>query len=262
MNKIDLKFKELKEKNQKVLIPFIALGDKSLDETVEIAQVLEKAGADIVELGIPFSDPLADGPIIQDAYHRALTSGINVKDMIKTVENITSKINIPVIIMVYYNVVYCKGVEKFLSDLENAGVSGVIVPDVPLEEREELLKACENNNIALIPLVAPTSKERINKITSNSKGFVYCVSHAGTTGEQNTISSNIKEYLQEVKNNTDTPICVGFGISSVETAGAVKEYCDGVIIGSAIVRRIGEEKDFEERKKDVYEFVKEIKSSF
>ena len=246
MNKIDLKFKELREKNEKALIPFIALGDKSLDETVEIAQVLEKAGADIVELGIPFSDPLADGPIIQDAYHRALTSGINI----------------PVIIMVYYNVVYCKGVEKFLNDLENAGVSGIIVPDVPLEEREELLKACENNNIDLIPLVAPTSKERINKITANSKGFVYCVSHAGTTGEQNTISSNIKEYLQEVKNNTDTPICVGFGISSVETAGAVKEYCDGVIIGSAIVRRIGEEKDFEERKKDVYEFVKKIKSSF
>ena len=262
MNKIDLKFKELREKNEKALIPFIALGDKSLDETVEIAQVLEKAGADILELGIPFSDPLADGPIIQDAYHRALTSGINIKDMIKTVENITSKINIPVIIMVYYNVVYCKGVEKFLNDLENAGVSGIIVPDVPLEEREELLKACENNNIDLIPLVAPTSKERINKIITNSKGFVYCVSHAGTTGEQNTISSNIKEYLQEVKNNTGTPICVGFGISSVETAGAVKEYCDGVIIGSAIVRRIGEEKDFEERKKDVYEFVKKIKSSF
>ena len=182
--------------------------------------------------------------------------------MIKTVENITSKINIPVLIMVYYNVVYCKGVEKFLNDLENAGVSGIIVPDVPLEEREELLKACENNNIDLIPLVAPTSKERINKIITNSKGFVYCVSHAGTTGEQNTVSINIKEYLQEVKNNTDTPICVGFGISSVETAGAVKEYCDGVIIGSAIVRRIGEEKDFEERKKDVYEFVKKIKSSF
>ena len=245
MNKIDLKFKELREKNEKALIPFIALGDKSLDETVEIAQVLEKAGADIVELGIPFSDPLADGPIIQDAYHRALTS----------------KINIPVIIMVYYNVVYCKGVEKFLNDLENAGVSGIIVPDVPLEEREELLKACENNNIDLIPLVAPTSKERINKIITNSKGFVYCVSHAGTTGEQNTVSINIKEYLQEVKNNTDTPICVGFGISSVETAGAVKEYCDGVIIGSAIVRRIGEEKDFEERKKDVYKFVKKIKDN-
>ena len=238
MNKIDLKFKELREKNEKALIPFIALGDKSLDETVEIAQVLEKAGADIVELGIPFSDPLADGPIIQDAYHRALTSGINIKDMIKTVENITSKINIPVIIMVYYNVVYCKGVEKFLNDLENY----------------LLLKVFQT--------LLPTSKERINKITANSKGFVYCVSHAGTTGEQNTISSNIKEYLQEVKNNTDTPICVGFGISSVETAGAVKEYCDGVIIGSAIVRRIGEEKDFEERKKDVYEFVKKIKSSF
>ena len=171
MNKIDLKFKELREKNEKALIPFIALGDKSLDETVEIAQVLEKAGADIVELGIPFSDPLADGPIIQDAYHRALTSGINIKDMIKTVENITSKINIPVIIMVYYNVVYCKGVEKFLNDLENAGVSGIIVPDVPLEEREELLKACENNNIDLIPLVAPTSKERIN----NSKFKRLCI---------------------------------------------------------------------------------------
>ena len=155
MNKIDLKFKELREKNEKALIPFIALGDKSLDETVEIAQVLEKAGADIVELGIPFSDPLADGPIIQDAYHRALTSGINIKDMIKTVENITSKINIPVIIMVYYNVVYCKGVEKFLNDLENIiivvrvrqeglGPVGIILQIFPLDHHAQVL-VVQNN---------------------------------------------------------------------------------------------------------------------
>lgn len=261
MNKIDLRFKKLKEENKKALIPFIAMGDKTLSETVEMVKILESAGADIVELGIPFSDPLADGPVIQDAYHRALTSGIKIKDMIKTIKVITSSVNIPIVIMVYYNVVYCKGVDKFIDILGEAGVSGLIVPDVPLEERDELLAACENNNIDLIPLVAPTSKERITKIVENSKGFVYCVSHAGTTGEQKHISSNIKEYLQEVKNNATTPICVGFGISSVETANAVKEYCDGVIIGSAIVKRIGSDDTFEERKKDVYNFVKEIKNN-
>lgn len=260
MNKIELKFRELREKHKKALIPFIAMGDKSLVETIEMAKVLEEAGADMVEIGIPFSDPLADGPVIENAYERALKEGLKVKDSIDTIEKITAEVSIPIIVMIYYNIIYCKGINKFLEDLKRVKVSGLIVPDVPLEERSELLKACEDNNIILIPLVAPTSKERINKITSNSKGFIYCVSYAGTTGEQNSLSSNIKEYLQEVKVSCDIPICVGFGISSVETAKNIKDYCDGIIIGNAIVQRIGEEKSFNERREEVYEFVKEIRA--
>ena len=259
MNKIDLKFKELKEKNEKALIPFIAVGYPSFSKTVEVAKALEKAGADIIELGIPYSDPLADGPVIESAYSSVLKKGVKLKDMLECVGEITSEIEIPVIIMVYYNVVFCRGVEKFIEELSCLGVSGLIIPDVPLEEREELLNLCNEKEISLIPLVAPTSKERIKKITYNSNGFVYCVSHAGNTGKQKIMNNNIKNYLEEVKANTKTPICVGFGISSIETANAVKDYCDGIIIGSAIVKRISNDKKFEKSKKDIFKFVKSIK---
>ena len=259
MNKIDLKFRELKEKNEKTLISFIALGEPSFSETIAMAQELERAGADIIELGIPYSDPLADGPVIEAAYHNVLCRGTKLNDMLECVGAITSKIEIPVVIMVYYNVVFCRGVESFIESLSNFGVSGLIIPDVPLEEREELLRCCVQGGISLIPLVAPTSRERIKKITANSNGFIYCVSHAGTTGEQKTLNNNIKEYLEEVKISTETPICVGFGISSRETVNLVKEYCDGIIIGSAIVRRISSDKSVEDKKKDVFEFVKGIK---
>lgn len=261
MNKIELVFKNLREDNRKALIPFIGIGDPSIEETIEMVVELERAGADIIELGIPFSDPLADGTVIQNSYHRALTTGIKIDDIIQCIKRVNSKINSPIVTMVYYNIVYCVGVERFIESLKEAGVSGMIIPDLPLEEKEEVAGICDKNNILLIPLVAPTSKERIKKITEDAKGFVYCVSHAGTTGEQSEISPNIKEYLEEVRNSTSTPICVGFGISSVETANAVKDFADGVIIGSAIVKRATSDDKFEDRKENVYSFVKEIKKT-
>ncbi|MDR5588722.1 tryptophan synthase subunit alpha [Clostridium aquiflavi] len=253
MNRIDLVFNKLKKINRKALIPFIANGDPNLEESIEIALKLEKCGADIIEIGIPFSDPLADGPVIQNSYVRALNSGIKVKDIFILGKKIREKSKIPLIIMVYYNLVHHYGIEKFLNDAKNSEFDGLIVPDIPLEERNELKEKCENNEIHLIPLVAPTSRERIEKITNNAKGFIYCVSSNGTTGERNNLSHDISNYLDTVRSNTDLPICLGFGISSIDVVNEVKEYCDGVIIGSAVVRRLNEDKD------NAYEFVQEIR---
>lgn len=252
MNRIDFVFNKIKKENKKALIPFIANGDPSLEETVENVLDLEKAGASIIEIGIPFSDPLADGPVIQESYNRSLKGGIKVRDIFTCGEMVRGKSEIPLIIMVYYNLVYHYGVAKFLKDASKAGFDGLIIPDIPLEERGELKEKCEDNGIYLIPLVAPTSKERIEKITNGTKGFVYCVSSNGTTGERSALSSNITEYLDTVRSNTDAPICIGFGISSREVVKQVKDYCDGVIIGSAVVRRINENKS------EAFEFVEDI----
>lgn len=242
MNRIDTTFDKLKENNKKALIPFIANGDSTLDDTVEMVLELEKVGASIVEIGIPFSDPLADGPVIQEAYIRALNGGVKVKDIFKTGRRVREKSQIPLVIMVYYNLVYHYGVDKFLKDAGEAGFDGLIVPDIPLEERQELKSKSEQNGVYLIPLVAPTSKERIAKIVTGTKGFVYCVSSNGTTGERSSLSNDINEYLETVRNNSEVPICLGFGISSREVVREVKGYCDGVIVGSAVVRRMAENK--------------------
>lgn len=258
MNRIDKRFEELKEKKIKALIPFITCGDPSLEETVELVLTMEKSGASIVELGIPFSDPLADGEVIQDSYFRALSIGIKVNDILDMIGKLRSKTEIPLVVMVYYNIVFCYGVERFLRALKLKGVDGIIVPDIPLEERSELKDNCEKENIKLIPLVAPNSKERIKNIVETAEGFIYCVSVMGTTGERLAIGKDIKEYTALVKKYTKVPCCLGFGISSVETVREVKKYCDGVIIGSAIIKRIYEGKSINERKENLYNYLKEI----
>lgn len=253
MNRIDYVFNKLKEENKKALIPFIANGDPTLDDTVEMVLELEKSGANIIEIGIPFSDPLADGPVIQESYIRALNGGIKVKDVFTCGKKVREKSEIPLVIMVYYNLVHHYGVDKFLKDAGEAGFDGLIVPDIPLEEREELQGKTESNGLYLIPLVAPTSHERIEKITKGAKGFVYCVSSNGTTGERSSLSSNVNEYLNLVKSNANIPICLGFGISSREVVKEVKGYCDGVIVGSAIVRRM------KESKKNALDFLEDLR---
>ncbi|SFC18884.1 tryptophan synthase subunit alpha [Clostridium uliginosum] len=253
MNRIDLIFNKLKEENKKALIPFVANGDPTLDETVQAVLKLEKAGASIVEIGVPFSDPLADGPVIQNAYTRALKGGIKVKDIFICGRKIREQSEIPLVIMIYYNLVHHYGVDEFLKEAGEAGFDGLIIPDIPLEERGELKEMAESNGVYLIPLVAPTSKQRIEKITNGAKGFVYCVSSNGTTGERSVLSRDITDYLNIVKTISDVPICLGFGISSKEVVKQVKEFCDGVIIGSAIIRRMSESRD------NAYEFIEEIR---
>ncbi|NME81624.1 tryptophan synthase subunit alpha [Clostridium sp. SM-530-WT-3G] len=187
---------------------------------------------------VPFSDPLADGPVIQNAYTKALNDGVKLKTVFDAVKKIRTYSEVPIVLIVYYNIVYCRGVEVFLKEAAESGVDGLIVPDIPLEERSELQNTCMKNNIYLIPLVARTSKNRIAKITENAKGFVYCVSTNGTTGERASFDDQVTEYLQEVRNIVDIPICLGFGISSKETVREVKDNCDGVIVGSAVVKRM------------------------
>lgn len=260
MNRIDEKFKELKKIESKALIPFITCGDPSLDETIELVLTMEKAGASIIELGIPYSNPLADGEVIQESYFRALSRDINIKDILNMIGELRKKTKVPLVVMAYYNIIFCYGVERFLSELKVKGVDGIIVPDIPLEERKELKEICEKENIKLIPLVAPNSKDRIKNIVEKSEGFIYCVSVIGITGERLNIGKNTKEYINLVKEYTTLPCCIGFGISSVETVREVKDYCSGVIIGSAIIKRIYEGKTVEERKMKIYNYLREIKS--
>lgn len=257
MNRIDVSFNKVKESNGKALIPFVTCGaDFTIEETADLVIELEKEGATVVEIGVPFRDPLADGPIIQNAYTKALTNGTKVKDVFRCVELIREKSEVPVVLMVYFNVVYFRGIENFMEEAAKSGVDGIIVPDVPLEERGELIKACEENNLYLIPLVARTSKDRIAAITKDAKGFVYCVSTNGTTGERTTLDSGTQEYLAEVRKIVDIPMCIGFGISSKEVVKEVKDYCDGVIVGSAIVKRMAEGKQV------VIDFVRDLKEGF
>lgn len=253
MNRIDNIFNNLKKENRKALISFITCLDPSINETVDNVVKLQSSGTDIIELGVPFSDPLADGPVIQDSYLRALRGGFKVKDLFNCGKKIREKCTVPLVIMVYYNLIFSRGVNKFVEEASESGFDAIIVPDIPLEERSELKEKCESVGIYLIPLVAPTSKERIKSIVTDSKGFVYCVSSNGTTGERSSLSKDIESYLDEVRRNTDIPICLGFGISSKETARKIKDYCDGVIIGSAIVRRLHEDKE------SAFNFIKEIK---
>ena len=257
MNRIDIRFNKLKEENKKALIPFVTFGaGMSNEETAKLIVEMDKNGATIVEIGVPFSDPLADGPVIQNAYTKALNEGTKLKDVFDAVKVVRMTSEIPVVIMVYFNIVYCKGIEGFLRDAEEAGVDGLIVPDVPLEERGELNEACRNHNIHLIPLVARTSKDRIAKIVKDAKGFVYCVSTNGITGERAALDGGTIEYLEEVKKLVDIPMCIGFGISSKEVVSEVKDHCDGVIVGSAIVKRMAEGREH------VIDFVKDLRKGF
>ena len=253
MNRIDKVFNKLKEENKKALIPFISNGDPSLEKTVKTILKLEKKGANIVEIGIPFSDPLADGPVIQESYIRALKGGVKVKDVFKVGKDVREASEIPLVIMVYYNLIFNYGVDKFLKDAGEAGFDGLIVPDIPLEERAELKEKTEKNGLYLIPLVAPTSHDRIKKIITGTKGFVYCVSSTGTTGERTSFRADLTEYLNTVKSNTEVPICIGFGISSREAVKKLKGYCDGVIVGSAVVRRLNEDR------KEAFKFVEGLR---
>lgn len=257
MNRIDVRFNKLKEENKKALIPFVTFGTgMSIDETIDLIVELDKNGATVVEIGIPFSDPLADGPVIQNCYTKALNEGIKLNDVFESVKKLRKVSDIPIVIMVYFNIVYCSGIDKFLEMAENAGVDGLIVPDIPLEERNELNKLCENHKIYLIPLVARTSKDRIAKIVEGAKGFVYCVSTNGTTGERKTLDSGTTEYLEHVRKIVNIPMCIGFGISSKEVVSEVKNHCDGVIVGSAIVKRMSE------GSLSVINFVNDLKKGF
>ncbi|WP_424766057.1 tryptophan synthase subunit alpha [Paenibacillus sp. sgz302251] len=239
MNLIDKVFADLKAQGRTALIPFVTMGDPDLLTSVEIIKTLEQAGADMIELGVPYSDPLADGPVIQRASERALTNHITLKDCIHVAEQAREAgVKLPFILFTYYNPVFQFGLNAFFELVKSKGISGLIIPDLPMEEDEEVRQLAEAADVHLIPLVAPTSKDRVVRISRKAKGFVYCVSSLGVTGVRADFHTGIDDFLATVREATDLPIAVGFGISSREQVKRFENQCDGVIVGSAIVRTI------------------------
>lgn len=241
MNLIDAKFAQLKEEDRTAFLPFITVGDPHIDTTLDVIIALEKAGADIIELGVPYSDPLADGPVIQRASQRALQNDLTIVDCIALVSRAREAgVRIPFVLFSYYNPVLQLGVERFFDLLVEHDVSGALIPDLPLEEADEAMQLAKQRDIHMIPLVAPTSNERIAKITSQASGFIYCVSSLGVTGERAQFHEGVDAFLTTVKQSTSLPIAIGFGISSADQYAHFSELCDGIIVGSAIVRQIEE----------------------
>ncbi|MBI1810685.1 MAG: tryptophan synthase subunit alpha [Nitrospirae bacterium] len=250
MNRIEKVFKKLKTQNKKAFIPYIMAGDPSIEKTKEIVLMFEECGADIVELGVPFTDPLADGPTIQRAAERALKNGVTLKKVIALVKDLRQKTKIPLVLMTYYNPVFKYGEERFIADAKDAGVDGVIIPDLPPDEAGEFIRLAKNAALASIFLLAPTSTdERIKKVARASTGFIYYVSITGITGAQLLLDGSIEKSITGIRKITDKSIAVGFGVSTPDEAKAVAGVSDGVIIGSAIVKKAqgnlnGELRDF------------------
>lgn len=242
MNLIDQTFARLKQEGKTALMPFITVGDPDLQTTLSIIEALEQAGADMVELGVPYSDPLADGPVIQRASERALKHHIKITDCIEAARRSrASGVRMPFILFSYYNPIYQLGLERFFTLIKESEISGIIIPDLPMEEDQEVRAMAREHGIHLIPLVAPTSNERIAKIAGQADGFVYCVSSLGVTGVRSDFHDGIERFLKVVKASTPLPIAIGFGISSREHVEKFSSICDGVVVGSAIVRKIEEQ---------------------
>ena len=240
LSKINKKFLELEKSNKLALMPFIMAGDPSIETTSKILLKLQEKGADLIELGIPYSDPLADGPIIQLSASRALESGTTLKKVIQLLESLKKKLHIPVILFTYFNPILNFGLENFCDLASKAGVAGLIIPDLPLEEASKFSKIISSYFIDLILLVAPTTPfERMKSISNKTKGFTYLVSVTGVTGERNKMENRVENLITKLKEISINPVAVGFGISSPEHVKKVRKWgADGVIIGSAFVKRI------------------------
>lgn len=224
----------------KAFIPFITCGDPDLETTAKVVRAMAEAGADLIELGIPFSDPTAEGPVIQAANVRALAAGTTTDKIFDMVRDLRKDIGIPMVFMTYANVVFSYGSERFISTCADIGINGLILPDVPFEEKEEFDPICKQYGLELISLVAPTSEDRIAQITREASGFVYVVSSLGVTGTRSEITTDIGSMVKLIRKNTDLPCAVGFGISSPEQAKKMATLSDGAIVGSAIVKLIAQ----------------------
>ena len=241
MNRIDKKFQELRDQDARAFMPYLCAGDPTPELTSKILLTLEEAGADLIELGVPFSDPIADGPTIQRASERALTHRISLQQILEMVRTLRTQTDIPIALMSYYNPIFRMGEDAFCKTAQDAGVDGVIVPDLPPEQAQSLLEIAPNYNLATIFLAAPTSPpERMQLIASVSTGFIYCVSVTGVTGARAMLSDEIAPMIAELRKHTDKPVSVGFGVSTPDQATQVAQIADGVIVGSAIVNVIEE----------------------
>ena len=241
MNRIAQTFKKCAGENRKALVIFVSAGNPDLATTEKLIIQAAEAGADIVELGVPFSDPMADGPVIQEASMRALQSGTTLADIIAMAARIRKVSAIPMVLFSYYNVILSYGVEKAAADCKNAGIDAWLTVDVPFEESSEIIPALEKNGLFLIPLVAPTTPEdRARQIVKDAKGFVYYITVAGVTGARKQLSVNLEERLNELRKFSPVPVVAGFGISSPEMAKKTAACADGIVVGSALVKIMNE----------------------
>lgn len=255
MNRIVQRFQDLAARKQAAFIPYITAGDPNLAQTEQLVYALEEAGADVLELGVPFSDPVGDGPVIQVAAQRALAGGTTPNDVLALVSKVRQKSELPILLFTYFNPVFVHGIDNFARDAAAAGADGVLCVDLPPEEAEEYKHALDKNGLCSVFLVAPTtSDKRLAHIASLCTGFVYYVSRLGVTGEQSSLATDLSAAVQRIKRFTDKPVAVGFGVSKPEQAREVADLAEGVVVGSAIVRLIGELGDQPETPEKVRQF--------
>jgi len=259
MNRIDVTFKDLRKNGKKAFIAYLTCGDPDLKTTAECIKVISDNGADIIELGVPFSDPLADGPTIQAASVRALKNNVNLSSIVKMVSKIRSTIDTPLVLMTYYNPVFHYDIRNFMRDAGKAGIDGIIIPDLPPEEASQIEMFARKINMATIYFASPTSSEHRNKIAINhSRGFIYYISITGVTGKRKILPRSIKKHVKDLQKITSKPICVGFGISTPVQAKEIASFADGIIVGSAIVERISSVKSKKEMFKSLAAYINQM----
>lgn len=243
----------------KAFIPFITCGDPDLETTGRCVRAMQKAGADLIELGIPFSDPTAEGPVIQGANIRALNGGVTTDKIFDFVRDLRKDVTIPMVFMTYANVIFSYGADKFISTCRQIGIDGLILPDLPFEEKEEFIDICHKYDVDLISFIAPTSQQRIAMIAKEAEGFIYIISSLGVTGVRKEINTDLASIVNVVRQNTDVPCAIGFGISTPEQAAKMASVSDGAIVGSAIIKLL--EKHGKEAAPYVGEYVKSMKDA-
>lgn len=243
----------------KAFIPFLTCGDPDLETTEKIIYEMVAQGADLIELGIPFSDPTAEGPVIQEANIRALSQGTTTDDIFELVKRVRKTVTIPMVFMTYANVVYSYGAESFISICKEIGIDGLILPDIPYEEKEEFLSICHKYDVELVSLIAPTSANRIEMIAKEAEGFIYVVSSLGVTGVRSKITTDVGAIVEMIRKATDVPCAIGFGISTPEQAKTMAVHADGVIVGSAIIKIVAQYG--KDAPKYVGEYVKSMKDA-
>lgn len=245
--------------NGKAFIPFVTCGDPDLETTAAVVREMAAAGADLIELGIPFSDPTAEGPVIQGANIRALDGGVTTDRIFDLVRDLRQDVTVPFVFMTYANVVFSYGAERFIRTCQDIGIDGLILPDLPFEEKEEFLAICHAHEVDLISMIAPTSKDRIAMIAREAEGFLYIVSSMGVTGTRRAITTDVGAIVEIVRQHTDLPCAIGFGISTSEQAQHMAQYADGVIVGSAIVKIV--ERYGRDAAPHVGDYVREMKTA-